>query len=294
VSRWLREPLVHFLALGTVLFLAYQWRGGGPESHRIVITPAHLDSLAAGFARTWQRPPTEEELAALVDDYVREEMAAREAVALGLDRDDTLIRRRLRQKLEFLAEDALDASPPTDQELQAFLDAHPERFRREPAVAFRQVYLNRDRRGGAAEGDARALAAQLSAAGPAAVLDRVGDPLLLPREVELSPRRDVARVFGEEFADGVLSVEPGRWVGPVPSGYGLHVVYVLERREARMPALEEVRREVERELASARRRRELEAMYGRLRERYRVTVPERSGPGRTATAPEVAGAGGSR
>jgi hypothetical protein len=290
LRRWLREPLLHFLALGGLLFLVFQWRGSGPESSRIVITPGRIDSLATGFARTWQRAPTEAELEALVGDYVREEVAVREATALGLDRDDTVIRRRLRQKLEFVAEEAFKASPPTDEELRAFLDAHAERFRREPEVAFRQVYFSPDRRGVAAHADAQALAARLAAAGPAAVSEAAGDPLAVPREVGLAPHGEVARWFGEEFADRVLTLEPGRWLGPIPSGYGLHVVYVLERREARMPALEEVRREVEGELASERRRRELEAMYERLLERYRVTVQERSPPAGAGTA-SGAGAG---
>ena len=164
---WWREPLVHFLAIGALLFLVFNWRGGGgPSSNRIVITPGQIDSMVAGFGRTWQRPPTEQELKGLVDDYVREEMATREAMALGLDRDDTVIRRRLRQKLEFVAEDTIDAAPATDAELQAWLDAHPETFRTEPQVAFRQVYLSPDRRGAAVDADARALLAQLSAAGP--------------------------------------------------------------------------------------------------------------------------------
>ena len=122
--------------------------------HRIVITPGQIDAMVASFARTWQRPPTEPELKGLVDDYVREEMATREAVAIGLDRDDTIIRRRLRQKLEFLAADSVDSVPPTDAELQSWLAEHPDAFRTEGEVAFRQVYLNPEKRGAAVEGDA--------------------------------------------------------------------------------------------------------------------------------------------
>ena len=277
--RWLREPLVHFLAIGALLFLVFNWRGGGgPGSTRIVITPGQIDSMIAGFGRTWQRPPTEEELKGLVDDYVREEMATREAMAMGLDRDDTIIRRRLRQKLEFLAEDTIDATPPTDAELQAWLDQHAETFRIEPEVAFRQVYLSPDRRGAAVDEDARALLAQLSAAGPSVEIDAAGDSLMLPREVERSTRADVARQFGEEFADAILKVEPGRWAGPIRSGYGLHLVWVRERREGHLPGLADVRPAVEREFLADRRRRELNAMYERMLERYRVTVEQRVPP----------------
>ena len=139
---------MHFLAIGMLLFLVFHWRGGsGPGSDRIVITPGQIDSMVAGFARTWQRPPTEQELKGLLDDYVREEMATREAVAIGLDRDDAIIRRRLRQKLEFMAADSVDATPPTDAELETWLKEHSDMFRTDPEVAFRQVYLSPERHG---------------------------------------------------------------------------------------------------------------------------------------------------
>ena len=294
--RWWREPLLHFLALGALLFVLFNWRGGGSAgSNRIVITPGQIDSMVATFSRTWQRPPTEQELKGLVDDYVREEIATREAMSLGLDRDDTVIRRRLRQKLEFVAEDTIDATPPTDAQLGAWLEAHPDAFRIEPRVAFRQVYVSPDRRGAAAEGDARTLLASLNAAGPDAPIDNAGDPLMLPREVPLSSRTDVARQFGEEFADAVLQTGPGRWAGPIRSGYGLHLVCVGQKEDARLPALSDVRPIVEREFLAERRRRELDAMYERMLERYRVTVEPRAAAAPTAAdAAPAAAPGGAK
>jgi len=281
-SRVAREPLVHFLALGALLFVLFHWRGGGgPGSDRIVITPGQIDAMVASFARTWQRPPTEQELKGLLDDYVREEMATREAVAIGLDRDDTIIRRRLRQKLEFMAADSVDATPPTDAELQAWLTAHHDVFRTEAEVAFRQVYLNPERRGASLEADAGRLLARLSAAGPDVDVAALGDSLMLPRDVARSPRSDVVRQFGDEFADAIMNVTPGRWEGPLTSGYGLHLVLVRERTEGHMPTLAEVRPLVEREFLSARRTRELAAMYERMLERYRVTMEKRTGEPQT-------------
>jgi len=128
-ARWLREPLVHFLLIGALLFALFQWRAGTGASGRIVIAAGTIDALAAGFERTWMRPPTDEELQEQIDDYVRAEAAAREAIALGLDRDDTIVRRRLQQKLEFMTEEGVDAPPPDDASLQAWLDAHPNAFR---------------------------------------------------------------------------------------------------------------------------------------------------------------------
>jgi hypothetical protein len=293
--RWLREPLVHFLAIGALLFLAFNWRGGGSAgSNRIVITPGQIDSMVASFIRVWQRPPTEQELKGLVDDHVREEMATREAMSLGLDRDDTVIRRRLRQKLEFLAEDTVDATPPTEAQLQAWLEKHPDAFRTEPQLAFRQVYLSPDRRGASVDADARRILAQLSAAGPAAAIDNAGDALMLPREVERSSRTDIARQFGEEFADAVLKVEPEKWIGPIRSGYGLHLVFVRERMDGRLPTLAEVRPVVEREFISDRRKRELDALYERLLTRYRVMVEPRASAPQTADGPKGNAPGGTK
>ena len=235
----LREPLLHFLAVGAALFLYFQWRGGGagPTSTRIVLTAGQIAHLEASFAKTWQRPADEAELKGLVDEWVREEIAVREAMAMGLDRDDTVIRRRLRQKLEFLVEDFASAAPPTDTELQAWLDAHPEKFRREPQVELRQVYVSRERHGAAADAEARALLARLSAAGPEARIDELGDRSLLPQEVALAPLGEIAAQFGPELVEAVESAAPGAWTGPVESGYGLHLVLVRRRVEGSLPAL---------------------------------------------------------
>jgi PPIC-type PPIASE domain len=275
-SRWLREPLLHFLLLGALLFLVFQWRGGsGPEDNRIVITPGQIDSMAATFARTWQRPPTEDELKGLIDDYVREEMATREALAVGLDRGDKIIRRRLRQKLEFVIEDAIDSAPLTEMELQAWLERHPDRFRTDPEVTFRQVYLSPERRGGSIAQDAQILVAKLSAAGKRVDLSTVGDSLMLPVDVERSTRTDVARQFGDEFADEILKIEPGRWAGPIRSGYGFHLVLVEERKDGRSPILAEIRPLVEREVRAERRKQRLDDMYEEMLSRYRIVVEKR-------------------
>ena len=273
MERWLREPLVHFLAIGSLLFVVFHWSGGatGSGSRRIVITPGQMDAITAGFARTWMRPPTEQELKSQLDEYAREEIATREAMAMGLDRDDSVIRRRLRQKFEFIAEDAIDLAPPTDAELEAWLDAHQESFRVEPVVAFRQVTLTRDVRGVDIERDARAVLARLSNAGPAAAIDAIGDSRMLPQELR-ADRGEIARLFGGEFADAIARVEPGRWSGPIKSTYGLHVVLVREHEAGRPLTLAEARPQVEQEFTLDRRRNQLDAIYDKLLDRYRIVV----------------------
>jgi len=275
----LKEPLLHFLAIGAALFLFFQWRGGGtgPTSNRIVLTAGQIEHLAAGYAKVWQRPPTETELKGLIDDWVREEIAVREAMAAGLDRDDTIIRRRLRQKLEFVAEDFGAATPPTEQELQAWLAAHADAFRIEPRVAFRQVFVSRERRKGSAGVDAGAILARLRAAGAGARIDAFGDPTLLPQEFELAPRSEVARTFGSDFAQLIETIAPGTWTGPFESTFGLHLVLVRERAEGAAPDLAAVRPAVERDFMAERRKRQLATMYERFLERYKVVIEKREG-----------------
>jgi len=274
LKRLLREPLVQFLLLGALLFVYFEWKGGGSGtgSTRISITPGLVEHLASGFARTWQRPPTDVELKGLIDEHVKEEIATREATAMGLDQDDTIIRRRLRQKMEFLVEDAVDQVPPTDAELQAWLEKHPETFRAESRVALRQVYVNPERRGASARGDAEKLLARLRAAGKDAGIDSLGDPSMLPRELPLGPLSEVTRAFGSEFAGRVDALPPGEWTGPVESPYGLHLVLVSERVAAAGPSLADVRPVVEREVVAERRRTQLQALYERLLAKYTVTI----------------------
>ena len=208
--KLLREPLVHFLALGAALFALSAVLGErGTTQDRIVVTSGQIEHLAATFARTWQRPPTPPELQALIDAWVREEIYAREARALGLDLDDTVIRRRLWQKMEFLVEDAA-ATPPSEAELQAYLTAHPDAFRTEPRLSFRQVFVSPDRRGDGAASDAVTLLERLRAAGPGA--DIAGDRLGVPDELQRVPRSEITRLFGDVFAARLESVEPGAWV----------------------------------------------------------------------------------
>ena len=290
----LREPLLHFLAIGAALFLFFHFSSGGsagPGSTRIVISTGQIAHLEAGFARTWSRPPSEAELKGLIDEWVREEIAVREAMAAGLDRDDSVMRRRLRQKLEFLIEDSAEASPPTDDELKAWLAQHADEYRSEPRVAFRQVFVSRDRRGAAAEADAAAILKRLTAEGSSARIANLGDATMLPADFELAPLRDVDRTFGAGFARQLEAAEPGKWSGPIRSGYGLHLVLVRERVEGASPNLEALRPVARREVLAERRKRELAAMYDRLLEKYTVVIERPAAPQVPASGPAPAKAG---
>lgn len=279
VRSVLREPLAQFLVAGAALFLLFRLTSDPAREAAVVVTRAQIENLAAGFARTWQRAPSEADLKGLVDDLVREELARREAISLGLDEGDTIIGRRLRQKYEFLVEDALDAAPPSDDELRAHLESHPEAFREEPRVAFRHVVLKGDIRGAALAGDARTLLEALRRAGPDAELAGMGDPFTLPNDFALTGASGLSGLFGDAFAAWLLEAEPGRWAGPVESPYGWHLVLVREREEGRLPDLASVRDAVERAVLAARRKERLEAAYARLLEKYPVEIEGDARPG---------------
>lgn len=268
-----REPLLHFLLLGALIFLAYEWRSGdrdGPDE--ITITRGQQQNLLNTFGRTWQRHPTAEEFQGLLRDYLREEIAYREARAMGLDENDVVIRRRLRQKLELLAEDVASLSPPTDAQLLEYLEAHPEEFRVEPQLTLRQVYFSPDRRGDRALQDAEQLLQRIRADGPAGQFERFGDPLPLPPRIDKLREGEIARLFGHVFTEGRQGLETGQWSGPVTSGFGLHLVFIEDRSEGRVPELAEVRAAVEREWLSQQRREAVDGLYDRLAENYSVEI----------------------
>lgn len=273
MHKVLKEPLVHFLFVGALLFAGYEWMNRGqPEPGRIVVAQGRIDSLKASFTRVWQRPPTTSELDGLIQDHIREEVFAREAKTLGLDLDDTVIRRRLRQKMEFIAHDLALQVEPTEVELRDFLAKHPERFRIEPRLTIRQIYLNPRQRGDALARDAEQLLAELNRPGAKVDIMSLGDATMLNPELADVPVGEVSRQFGEEFARQVAHLPVGRWQGPVSSSYGSHLVYVENRTPGIMPKLPEIRQAVAHELAEARRREQNEQFYQELLKQYVVTV----------------------
>lgn len=271
MTRLLKEPLLHFLVLGAALFGLFSVVGKKEtEPAKIVVSVARIENLASGFTHTRQRPPSAEELRGLIDDYIRDEVFYREGKAAGLDRDDTIVRRRLRQKMEFMAEDT-GAVEPTDEQLTAYLTANAERFSIEDRLTFRHVYLSASRRD-ALEGDAKSVAIKLSDIGVDTDTTTLGDPFLLGDEFRGVTPSDIARSFGEPFAEQIVNLDTGRWLGPVVSGYGMHFVRISERAQGNVPQLDSIRAAVRREWMSARRQEAEANLYRTLRDRYRVVV----------------------
>ncbi len=269
----LREPLFHFLILGAALFGTYalmeRGQGSGAAGEDIIVTSGTIEHLANSFGRVWQRPPTTEELKGIIDDYVKEEILSREAIKLGLDKADTIIRRRLRQKMEFLAEDLATTAEPTDAELEAYLRGHPDAFREAPRFTFTHVYLSNDR-GEQIEADAAALLATLreTSCDPT----ELGDMFLGPRAFTDESWESVASQFGSEFPRQLDALAIGEWAGPIRSGYGAHLVLVAAHSEGRLLPLEAARDQVKRELLDDRRREANQAFLNALLSKYRVKI----------------------
>jgi len=264
--RVLREPLLHFFVLGAVLFGVYGWlhRGVPTAPEEIVVSRGQVQNLQAQFQRTRQRSPTTQELQGLVDSWVREEVFYREGVAMGLDRDDSIVRRRVAQKMEFIG-DSTGAAMPTAQELQAWLDAHPTVYVVEPKVSLRQVYFNPQRRGSHLQAD-------VAAAQRALLLGKEvdGDATMLPLALQDAPAFELTRTFGSDLAQALEALPVGSWQGPVRSAYGVHLVQLSAREAGRRATLDEVRAAVERDWLQARTQAAQEAFFKQLSAKYRV------------------------
>ncbi len=273
--RFLRDPLFHFLVLGAGLFLAYSVLNGSASApaDRIVVDETQALRLAQQFQRTWMRPPTRIELQGLAEDFVKEEILYREALALGLDQDDLVIRRRLRQKMEFINADLTEPQAPTDADLQAYFDTNRNRFRLPDRFSFQQVYLNPDKHTGDVKRKAAVLLARLNAETVSAADPKlVGDGTLLPARLDAVTRREIANTFGREFAKNIENVPTGRWSGPFSSSYGLHLVRITKRKGGGLPEVADIRPILEREWYAEHRKEANERFYQALRARYDVEI----------------------
>ena len=267
----LKDPLVHFLLIGAVLFALLRWQsdGGRENPQEILIAAEQVTQLRQATAVLQGREPTRAELEQLVEPAIREEVYYREALALGLDVEDDEVRRRLVEKMQYLTEDLVDPEPASEEELRAFFDAAPERFLIPELVIFDQVFFSPSTRGDALAGDVEeALAALRDGAEPA----DVGDRTPLQERFEDAPRERVAVLFGEGMTNAVFTLPPGDWSGPYQSDFGAHLVRVISRSVARQPTFDQVREQAREAFAADRRRTANERAYAEMRARYDVVV----------------------
>jgi hypothetical protein len=275
MKRFLNEPLLHFLVLGALIFAAYSWLnhslpGNTRAAGTVRITSNEIAWLKETWSRQWQREPTRDELRGLVTDFLKEELLAREARSLGLDQDDTIVRRRLAQKLEFLVQDTSRLAEPTEKDLRRFYEANSERFQTDARISFTQVFFSREKRVAAAT-EARAALSDLSRGANAADF---GDRLLVDSEIIDADMQSVAGQFGRDFANAVFALKPGSWSGPIESGYGLHLVRVSEVKPGKQRAFSEVRIQVLEYWREQRQRSDNEKYFASLLKKYDVVVDD--------------------
>jgi parvulin-like peptidyl-prolyl isomerase len=261
-----REPLVHFLVIGAVIFAAIMGVRG-LERPTVRLEAQDIEQLAEYWASQAQRPPTKDELRGIIQDRIDEEILAREALRLGMDKGDLIIRRRLAQKMAFASEDVGAAKEPSAAELRAAFDRNPGRYALPGKIAFRHVYFSQDRGADAAKAEAEA-ALKRAEAGEAIS----GDPSMLPLTYADAAPQMLARDYGPDFAAAVAAARPGAWTGPVRSAFGWHLVYVVSRTPGVVPPFETVESEVRANLLAERRRSGNQAFLEKLRRKYKVEI----------------------
>ncbi len=272
--RIMREPLLHFLVLGALLFGLYFWVNGASVASanpkHIEVSPAVIESLQATWKLQWGRKPTEQQLEKLVDNYVHDEVLYQEALALGLDDKDIIVRRRLIQKMQFLVEDVAGIQEPSDEELQSYLDQNADRYTIPGRFSFQQVYFSQELHGDSTDADAENLLTQLQTE-PNPVQPK-GDRSMLPTIYTLASAKTLNNTFGGTLAQEMAGVTQKGWQGPFHSAYGSHLVNVTQIEPGHPATLVEVRKNVRLDYLRKQKQKQDELFYEKLRDRYTVSI----------------------
>jgi peptidyl-prolyl cis-trans isomerase C len=278
VKPWLREPLLQFLLLGATMFAANTWlnrgRGGVEVSRQIALTLDDLRQIDLAFQSQWRRQPTADEFTAMVEDKIQEEILYREGLAMGLDKDDTIVKRRMAQKLQFLEEDVASAHEPTTAELQTWFATNNQKFALPGRITFRHVYFSPDNRGQRAHGDAvDALKRVTGEPEDSKAAPLRADRFMFQEYYADRSSEQLAKEFGPQFAQAMFRLKPGSWQGPVESGYGWHLVFVESMTAGRVPALEEIESDVKTAWLGEQKQQAWRTAYRKMRANYTVLLP---------------------
>jgi hypothetical protein len=291
MRTWHKEPLVHFLIIGALIFVLFSIVNKDEDNvstNKIVVSTADLERLRDSWSAKWNRPPTETELQGLVESYIREEVYYREALALGLDKNDTILRRRLMQKMEFLSNDLAELNTPDETALNEFFLDHQEKYKLPARATFTHIYFSLDKRGEEAVKDARHVLSELKTASPPILrASERGDSFMMQYDFAQQSPFEVSRLFGNSFADRLFKLDTNSWQGPIESGYGFHLVRINEKLDSRMPELASVIDKVRTDWMFEQRQKTNKEIYLRFRERYEIVVeelPKQSGMAKTRSS----------
>ncbi len=279
MKKLYKEPLFHFLIVGAMIFILFSVvnkEKSDVSEKKIVVTAADIERLSANWSKKWNRPPTETELKGLVDSYIKEEVYYREAIALGLDQNDTILRRRLMQKMEFLSNDLAELNTPDESELNKYFLDNQEKYELPARVSFTHIYFSLDKRGAKVVEDAKSVLSGLNALRA----PELGDSFMMQYDFVQETPFEVERLFGKGFAEELFTLETNIWLGPIRSGYGFHLVRISEKIDPRMPELASVIDKVRTDLMFEKRQKMNKEIYEKFKERYEIVVedmPKQSG-----------------
>jgi len=269
----LREPLLHFLLIGAALFFIYNLQNESVvDNNRIVISQVKIDHLITLWEKKRQRLPTQTELQSMINQQIREEVMVREALVMGLDKNDGVVRRRLAQKVEFIFADLAALVNPTETELQDYLSTHSDKFKLPARINFEQVFIDISKHPSNLQVYTNRLLNELLQADSNIDINTMGDSLLLAQQYKQQTEHDVSRLFGKDFASELFTLAVGNWQGPVQSGYGLHLIRIKNKAENQQPELNTLREKVRIEWLAQQRRDMDKAFYNSLRQRYEIIV----------------------
>lgn len=276
---FLREPLLAFLLLGASLFVFFQVLNNTGNVHsqkEVVVTEGQVKAIVSSFKKVWQRSPSEEEINGLISSHVRQEILYREALAMGLGKDDAIVRRRLSQKMDFLAEDLASMEEPEESALQAYLDEHKEKYRQPDRYTFQQVFVSPSKRGDSVYSDAQNILSKLKE--ESVKIENLGDSLMIGNDFVMESDYEIKRTLGEQFLTLLAGLDVGTWQGPVESGFGLHLIRIDVRINGEVPTLQDARQQVVRDWSEVRREQVKKEFYEAFRQQYTVVLPEDKKP----------------
>jgi hypothetical protein len=273
MKQWRKEPLLHFLVIGAMIFVFFSIANkeeAAVSGNKIIVSSAEIERLGYNWSKRWNRPPTETELQGLIESYIKEEVYYREALTLGLDQNDTILRRRLMQKMEFLSNDLAELNQPDETELNEYFIDNQDKYELPARISFTHTYFSMDKRGAKASEYAKNVLLELkSSRAP-----ERGDSFMLEYDFVQETPFEVERLFGKGFAEQLFRLGTNSWHGPIESGYGLHLVRISEKIDARMPDLASVIDKVRTDWMFEQRQKTNKEIYERFKERYEIVVED--------------------
>ncbi len=275
MKKLLKEPFFHFIGIGIVLFLLYGLVNKQTDSkNTILINDFDINKILVGWEMQWKRPPTEKELQNLIAQNIKQEIFYQEALKMNLDHNDEIIKRRLAQKMQFLSDDIASIKEPTEKELQKYYQEHADKYLTSPSYSLYQIAFTPDKRSDNYK-DAAATLKQF----PEATFDEMknwGDKLPFSYNFTDITSNELALQLGSKFSNGLVDQEINKWIGPIPSGFGYHLVYITKKTDPKLPEFNMRKNDVIRDFEYDKQQEINELIYKELKKKYNIEIDIKS------------------